>query len=339
MSRRDPLDVLARSPLFAAVAAADLVPVLEQMEPISVPTGEWLMRQGDDAASFAIVLEGEADVVREDRGERRTVGRVAPGAIVGELALLRGGQRMATVTATQPLHALVGDVDAFDALLAVPSFGEAVARVIAQRLARNSRPMHIEVRDGTTLVLRPILPTDGAALIAGYEHLSPESQRRRFFSAMRLSESLVRYLVDVGYIDHFAWVATIQGRSDFVAAVARYVRDRAHPNEAELAMTVADELQGQGVGRVLLSALAAAAWAGGIERLTAEVLVDNAPMRGLLSSSGAVWSLPSAGVISSVIEVVDIRRRTPIERWAALHRAATEIITTAGLALADPHGS
>ncbi len=337
MSAREPLDVLGGSPLFEGVDPGDLGPVVDGLEPTSLAAGEALMRQGDEATSFAIVLTGSAEVAREDRGERRVLGRVAPGAIVGELALLRGRTRMATVTATEPVQCLVGDASAFDALLAVPGFAEAVSRVIAQRLARNSRPVHITLRGGTVVVLRPILPTDGAALAAGYEHLSPESQRRRFFTTLRLTDSLIRYLVDIDYLDHFAWVATVEGRDPIAAAVARYVRDQNAPEQAELAITVADELQGLGLGRVMLSALAAAAWVGGIERFTAEVLADNVPMRGLLTSSGAEWSFPVAGVMSATVEVVDLRRATSIDRWAELHRAATEIITTAGLALADPH--
>jgi hypothetical protein len=59
-------------------------------------------------------------------------------------------------------------------------------------------------------------------------------------------------------------------------------------------------------------------------------------MRGLLTRLGARWGVPSAGVVTAVVEVDAIRRATSIELWAELHRAATDIIATASLALAVP---
>ena len=88
------------------------------------------------------------------------------------------------------------------------------------------------------------------------------------------------------------------------------------PEQAELAVAMADEIQGKGLGSVLLGALAAAAWAAGIERFTAEVLADNMPMRKLMSRSGAKWGVPSDARHSALIEKLNITSETRPEVYA-----------------------
>lgn len=78
---------------------------------------------------------GEAQVIRDDGEGERQVGTVAPGCIVGELSVLRGAPRSATVAATRPVTGYAGDAHAFSTLLDVPGVAERVARTARQRLS------------------------------------------------------------------------------------------------------------------------------------------------------------------------------------------------------------
>jgi hypothetical protein len=64
--------------------------------------------------------------------------------------------------------------------------------------------------------------------------------------------------------------------------VARFIRLAGRPDTAEVAIVVADDVQGRGLGRVLLQRLCAAALERGVQRLHCEVLALNEPMRALL---------------------------------------------------------
>jgi GNAT superfamily N-acetyltransferase len=112
-----------------------------------------------------------------------------------------------------------------------------------------------------------------------------------------LSEDQVRYLTEIDYVDHFAWVALHRDRPEVGMGVARYVRLQDEPEAAEAAITVLDEFQGKGLGTLLLALLAVAARAAGIRAFRAFVLQENAPMRDLLEALGALAERDSPGVL------------------------------------------
>jgi GNAT superfamily N-acetyltransferase len=69
--------------------------------------------------------------------------------------------------------------------------------------------------------------------------------------------------------------------------VARFVRSKEHPDVAEAAVAVIDDMQQKGVGRALLYELARAAGLRGITKLRADVLHGNTTMRRVLERVGA----------------------------------------------------
>jgi RimJ/RimL family protein N-acetyltransferase len=136
------------------------------------------------------------------------------------------------------------------------------------------------------LAIRPIEPGDRAAFIAAFERLSPQSRFRRFLSPHdKLSAAELRYFTEVDHHDHEALVAVDVDAGEGVG-VARYVRDRERPESAEIAVAVADDWQGRGIGTELLHRLADRARAEGIRRFTALMLADNEPMIHLLGDLG-----------------------------------------------------
>lgn len=131
---------------------------------------------------------------------------------------------------------------------------------------------------GHEILIRPIRPDDDGRLNAAYDRLSPLSQYRRFHAAKpHLSESETRYLVDVDGIDHFALVAIAADDPGEIAGVARFVRLPEDARSAEIAVTVGDPYQRQGLASAMLERLADAALARGIRRFRATMLSENVP--------------------------------------------------------------
>jgi RimJ/RimL family protein N-acetyltransferase len=126
------------------------------------------------------------------------------------------------------------------------------------------------------ILLRRITPEDKDALVAGLGHLSERSVYQRFLAPKpRLSSSELRYLTEVDFVDHYALVAVLAKSPEVVVGVGRWVRSTESPTDAEIAIIVADDVQGRGVGTQLGRALAEAARARGIERFTASMLPSN----------------------------------------------------------------
>ncbi|HEV2413598.1 MAG TPA: GNAT family N-acetyltransferase [Candidatus Dormibacteraeota bacterium] len=155
----------------------------------------------------------------------------------------------------------------------------------------------IELRDGTKLQLRPIVPEDEPLLHEAVASMSERTVYFRFFSPIkRMSDALAHRLAVVDYHDRFAIVATTHrpnGRERIVG-VARY--DRARDTEvAEVALAVIDEFQRRGLGGVLLGELARVARVEGIKSFQLIVLPENSEMLGLLRKMGWIHQAKLSG--------------------------------------------
>lgn len=126
------LDHLAGVPMFAELDRDDLALVARNSTEINFAEGEVLMNEGDPAAEFFVILEGQAKVMRDGQ----EVATLGPGDFAGELALLQHRARNATVTATTPMTALVLNRREFSSLLdQLPGFERKILRAMATRLA------------------------------------------------------------------------------------------------------------------------------------------------------------------------------------------------------------
>jgi GNAT superfamily N-acetyltransferase len=160
----------------------------------------------------------------------------------------------------------------------------------------------IRLEDGTTVLVRPIQPTDKARLAAGLTRLSETSRQRRFLGPKpRLTQAELRYLTEVDGHDHVALVALRLDEPQLLVAAARYVRLKDDPETAEVAVTVADDLQGKGVGRALGVMLADEARGRGVKRFSASVLHDNVPALRLID---AMWRRLESHMDHGVRELV-----------------------------------
>ena len=167
-----------------------------------------------------------------------------------------------------------------------------------ERLSRPEAPYptgydeDVSLRDGTRLHLRPIRPDDGPRLLGLYDKLSNLSLFHRFFAVPQKDASKADYLARVDYENQFALVAELAGE---IVAVARYDRDFARPDHAEVAFTVADVLQGKGIGSLLFHRLAVIASGNGVAVFDAEVLKDNVGMIRVFEKSGSPMTRRTEG--------------------------------------------
>jgi GNAT superfamily N-acetyltransferase len=154
--------------------------------------------------------------------------------------------------------------------------------------------------DGTEVALRPLGPDDKPLLREGMASLSDDSRRLRFMAPVdRLTRAQLAYLTEIDQVTHLAWGALI---ADSPVAVGRLVRSATAPEQAEIAITVVDEWQRRGLGRLLVTLLAALARDLGIERFVFDALPENRAVLGLFGSFGATWAL-AEGIVTGSLDL------------------------------------
>ena len=204
----------------------------------------------------------------------------------------------------------------------------------------------VELSDGTRVRLRPVRPDDKGKIVEGLAHLSPESQYLRFFTSKpRLTDSELRYLTEVDGMNHFAIACgrlQADGSEGEGAAVARFVRLPDDPEVAEPAIVVLDDLQGRGLGRILMARLVEAARERGVKRFRSEFLAINKPMKELLATLSPAAQFTAEGPLVVAEFPLDPPgelekvRGWPIYEWLRLAAArAVEIRRSFGM-LFDP---
>lgn len=108
---------------------------------IQLSAGETLFREGDEADAMYVVVSGRLRATREEEGKLRVIGEIARGETVGEMALLTGGSRSATVQAMRDCVLVGLDSPAFAQLARLsPETVMHVARVQFDRIQRANRP-------------------------------------------------------------------------------------------------------------------------------------------------------------------------------------------------------
>lgn len=132
----------------------------------------------------------------------------------------------------------------------------------------------------TRVTARDLRPDEEDLLDALMSGLSPRSRYLRFHTPIpALSSGMRRVLLDVDGRDRTALVAEADDGAP--VGIARTIRDRQRPDEAEIAVAVIDTWHRRGVARRLVAAVAERAMAAGVRRLTARVLPDNTAALGL----------------------------------------------------------
>src|SRR5258708_21836938 len=149
----------------------------------------------------------------------------------------------------------------------------------------------VVLRDGSTVRVRAALAGDRDALERFLGGLSQESRVFRFFSPIQDLSWAAQRCVEVDYRDRHSLVA-LRGDAGEIVGHGFYALEK--PGQAEVALEVADSVQGMGLGTILVGHLAAAAAAAGISTFSAEVMPDNHRMLTVFRESGFPISVGSS---------------------------------------------
>ena len=106
-------EALRTIPLFRGMSDHSIDVIADIVREARFQAGSSLVREGDAGDSFMIIREGSATV---DQGGR-ILRELGPGDFLGEIALIDGGPRTASVSATEPVEALVIDRAGFERLM------------------------------------------------------------------------------------------------------------------------------------------------------------------------------------------------------------------------------
>lgn len=165
--------LLAHVPLLAGADDETIAELSRRLRPVEVRAGEVVVRQGDPADCLYLVRSGRLRVLVDQADGLRTVRVLGPGAAIGELALLTGTPRSATVQAVRDGELLELDAEVFRALLERDAgLAVAVARTLAAQLQASGglstaspRPAVVSLRAlGPTVALDAVASELAAAL-------------------------------------------------------------------------------------------------------------------------------------------------------------------------------
>ena len=124
-------DHLSNVPLFAACSKKELQTIAKATDELTLPDGHVLMKQDESAREAFVIVDGVAEVKRNDR----KVAELGAGSMIGEYGLLDRGPRTATVVAKGPLDVLVIGPREFSALLDdVPSITHKLLKSLAAKV-------------------------------------------------------------------------------------------------------------------------------------------------------------------------------------------------------------
>ena len=135
LRRNAKVDLLKTVPLFARCSKKELEAIASEADELELPAGRDLAIEGASGREFIVLVTGAADVRRKGR----RINTLGGGDFLGEIALLTGSPRTATVTSSSPCHLLVLTDRAFRRVTAaMPSVNEKVMQALAERLAADA---------------------------------------------------------------------------------------------------------------------------------------------------------------------------------------------------------
>jgi GNAT superfamily N-acetyltransferase len=175
-------------------------------------------------------------------------------------------------------------------------------RVSVEAVVASAIDERVVLRDGSSVVIRPLAAGDEATIDKWFAGLGPETRYARFFTSLKLLDPRTRSrLAAVDHRDHEAITAVALDGA--IVGIARYMR-APRSATAEVAVAVVDRWTGRGLASLLLERIAARARAAGIRSLTAWCLASNGAIIRLLRRLGpATIDAPAAGVVKVDIDL------------------------------------
>jgi RimJ/RimL family protein N-acetyltransferase len=161
------------------------------------------------------------------------------------------------------------------------------------------------LRDGTPATIRTMRADDRERVVAAFHKLDEMTIYTRFFAFHKeIPERALAHIDEIDFVHVAGLVVTLgSGDDETVIGGASYIADTAPDGTrfADVAFTIEEDYQGQGLASRLFTLLATIARRHGITRFVADVLAENAPMLAVFAGTGLPTRRRREG---GVIEVV-----------------------------------
>lgn len=249
------LGLLPHLEFFTGLDSGILTDIARECIEVEVPAGQYVFRQGDPSDSLYIVSAGRLDVSLEHAdGERVSVAEVGRGQIVGEMGVLTGEPRSATLCSVRDSLLYRLSKERFDEIInAYPAFTKRIACSLSDRLRQSNTHVRRRRPGVKTFAIIPagaIAPT--APFINELVHALNRIGRARRISAADISEAVVGgdpgdrrvvswlhdqeaqhdFLVYEADLEASAWTFRCIRQADRILAVTAFDNDK-RPNEIE----------------------------------------------------------------------------------------------------------
>jgi len=230
---------VANLPLFVGIDEEALIEIAAELQWIALPGGAELFHENDPPDAVYVLIAGCLGAFRDDHGRPKLLGRVQAGETVGEMALLSGHARTASVHALRDSEVVRFSLDAFHRLARVhPEAMLTIARVAVARLESSMAgraatppprtltllPAHADIDlDACVARLADALSRFGrVAIAADHDYLDAP------ISALHELESRHSFVIYVGRASNAVWNERCRRQADCLLIVADA---RVAPNE------------------------------------------------------------------------------------------------------------
>jgi GNAT superfamily N-acetyltransferase len=148
--------------------------------------------------------------------------------------------------------------------------------------------LEIQLRDGTPVIVRPLVEDDRAMVAEAYRRLTPEARYQRFWTRTgeMIGDTMLDRLVEQNPANHMTWALLDHAREFPGVGGASWWRNVGNPDEAEISLMVLDKDQRRGIGTLLLAIMWLTAFRAGFEEMVGYTLVDNRRAAGWMRDCG-----------------------------------------------------
>ena len=137
MTIKDNYDLLRKLALFESLGAPQLKRLIFLSEHYLIQPGEYLFHKGDNTNSVFGVLSGEFSVILPTKGEEIIVDKSACGSLVGEMAVISGESRSASMRAEMTSEVIEIDSELFlETITSNPDIAKKMMQLLATRLVK-----------------------------------------------------------------------------------------------------------------------------------------------------------------------------------------------------------
>ncbi|HNV71231.1 MAG TPA: cyclic nucleotide-binding domain-containing protein, partial [Candidatus Ozemobacteraceae bacterium] len=165
------VDVLKKLSLFEGLEDGDLTKINSVIKERTFPKGTVIFKEGDSGDAFYLILDGGVEVIKKDGGEEKvahTIEHTDKTPFFGEMALIEGVPRSATLRASKDLKCMVIEKNDFDMMLRLNSFiSLRIMTALSRRLRSSSAAEKpAETKQGQVIALFSPKSGSGKSILA-----------------------------------------------------------------------------------------------------------------------------------------------------------------------------